>query len=163
MNKCLSALTAIIILIFFFNINSSFAIETTETVVQFFEASKNGDVDTMKRLIAGPFYYKRKALLEMNKGYPEFLKKFYDGVSVEILQTEVANDDMVKRNHRDLYDKHYSARDIFLNNMPSGNNDASVVIVKLNFPDGSNFNSKLLLRKTSDGIWRIFDEILNTE
>jgi hypothetical protein len=55
-----------------------------ESVVQFFEASKNGDTARMKQLIAGSFYNQRKVLLEENTTYPDFLRKHYDGARLQI-------------------------------------------------------------------------------
>lgn len=56
-----------------------------ECVVQFFEASKNGDVKTMKQLMAGPFYAQRKTLLEENVQYPDFLRKHYADTRLQIM------------------------------------------------------------------------------
>ena len=55
-----------------------------ESVVQFFEASKNGDTARMKQLIAGSFYNQRKVLLEENTQYADFLRKHYDGTRLQI-------------------------------------------------------------------------------
>lgn len=55
-----------------------------ESVVQFFEASKNGDTARMKQLITGSFYNQRKVLLEENTTYPDFLRKHYDGARLQI-------------------------------------------------------------------------------
>jgi hypothetical protein len=55
-----------------------------DSVVQFFEASKNGDTTRMKQLIAGSFYNQRKTLLEENTTYPDFLRKHYDGARLQI-------------------------------------------------------------------------------
>ena len=54
-------ITPLLILLSIMNLRAE---EPDKTVIQFFEASKNGDVETMKRLSAGPFYNRRKALLE---------------------------------------------------------------------------------------------------
>jgi hypothetical protein len=56
-----------------------------ECVVQFFEASKNGDLDTMKQLIAGPFYAQRKTLFDENVQYPDFLRKHYADTRLQIM------------------------------------------------------------------------------
>jgi uncharacterized membrane protein YvbJ len=55
-----------------------------ECVVQFFEASKNGDTARMKQLMTGSFYQQRKVLLEENTTYPDFLRKHYDGAHLQI-------------------------------------------------------------------------------
>ena len=51
-----------------------------ETVFPFLEALKNGDVSLIKQYIAGDMYESRRILLEQNKEYPEFLRKYYQGV-----------------------------------------------------------------------------------
>ena len=115
MKKCLSVLiiTTLMIVLSF---TDSKAADPFETVIKFFEASKSGDVETMKHLIAGTLYKSRRVLLEINTNYPEFLKKFYDGATMNPLQYEVGNDNMVKKKHHYLYKKNYSAQNINLNN-----------------------------------------------
>jgi hypothetical protein len=56
----------------------------SDCVMQFFEASKNGDIAKMKQLMAGPFYAQRRTLLEENTTYPDFLRKHYDGAHLQI-------------------------------------------------------------------------------
>ena len=56
-----------------------------DCVMQFFEASKNGDTARMKQLMAGTFYNQRKTLLEENTTYPDFLRKHYDGAHLQII------------------------------------------------------------------------------
>ena len=82
--------------------------EPRETVIQYYEASMIGDVGTMRRLSGGPFYNRRKVLLEKNKSYPEYLIKFYSGVEVKAYQSDIGNAKLVKKNHIELYNKHYS-------------------------------------------------------
>ena len=56
-----------------------------ECVMQFFEASKNGDTARMTQLMAGSFYKQRKTLLEENTQYPDFLRTHYDGARLQIM------------------------------------------------------------------------------
>jgi len=56
----------------------------SDCVMQFFEASKNGDTARMKQLMTGSFYQQRKVLLEENTTYPDFLRKHYDGAHLQI-------------------------------------------------------------------------------
>lgn len=49
-----------------------------EMVNIYFQAVKNGDIQTMKRYMGENFYKKRKVLIENNKNYPEFLKNYYE-------------------------------------------------------------------------------------
>lgn len=58
-----------------------------EMVSTYFQAVKNGDIQTMKSHMGEKFYQRRKVLLERNKNYPEFLKSFYE--RGEILVGEV--------------------------------------------------------------------------
>ena len=49
----------------------------SETLVPFFTACKNGDVEAITEYISDDMYEKNKVLLEQNKEYPEFLRNFY--------------------------------------------------------------------------------------
>ena len=162
MNKCLSIVMMTILMVAVCY-TASTAAGPSETVIQFFEASKNGDVEAMKDLIAGPFYDSRKTLLEMNKDYPEFLKKFYHGVKVVLIKHDIGDDEIIKKNHYKLYQRHYSTPNIKASdNHRNGYNDVSIVIVTLRFPDGSKLRSKYLLKDTKTGSWKIYDEVLDT-
>jgi len=102
-----------------------------DTVQQFLMASKSGEIETMRNLITGPFFARRKALIERNPGYSDFLKKQLEGVEMEIISTEIGNDGI----------------------------SASVIVRRL-YPDGSTFNTKFLLKKSDNDTWKIFDEKL---
>lgn len=152
-------ITPLLILLSIINLRAE---EPDKTVIQFFEASKNGDVETMKRLSAGPFYNRRKALLERNKGYPDYLRKFYSGVTVKTLQSDIGNTDLVKKNHRELYNKHYFAQTVKSDETPKGIRDEfAVVTAELKFPDGSYVKFKFLLKQVKKDTWKIYDEILS--
>jgi hypothetical protein len=101
-----------------------------DTVIQFFEASKNGDTETIKQLIAGSFYNQRKVLLEENADYPDFLRKYYEGTEIQINKTIMKKGGMV-----------------------------GVVGIKIQFPDGNLDTTKLLLKKDAGGVWKIVDEM----
>jgi len=102
-----------------------------DTVQQFFTASKNGEIETMKNLITGPFLNRRKTLIERNPGYPDFLIKQLKGVEIEIISTEIGND-----------------------------GSSAFVTIRRFYPDGSAFDTKFSLKKSDDGPWKIFDERL---
>jgi hypothetical protein len=51
-----------------------------ERVYPFFEALKQGDVSSVKQLIAEEMYESKSVLLEKNKEYPEFLRNYYEAV-----------------------------------------------------------------------------------
>lgn len=101
-----------------------------DTVIQFFEASKHGDTETIKRLIAGSFYNQRKVLLEENKDYPNFLRKYYQGTELQIG-----------------------------NIIMEENGTVGVVDIKIQFPDGNVDTNKLLLKKDAIGTWKVVDEM----
>ena len=100
-----------------------------DTVQQFFMASKGGEIETMKNLITGPFFNRRKSLIERNPGYPDFLRKQLDGVEIEILSTVTGND-----------------------------GSSAFVTVRRHYPDGSIFDTKFTLKKSDNVTWKIFDE-----
>jgi uncharacterized membrane protein YvbJ len=72
---------------------AAYASTPNDTVLNYFQALKNGDVGTIKELIAGELYEKRKVLLEQNENYSEFLKKNYQYFEVEITGTTINDND----------------------------------------------------------------------
>ena len=94
-----------------------------DTVQQYFTASKNGDVETIKNLNT------RKALIERNSGYSDFLVKQFEGVEIEIISTEIGND----------------------------GNSAFVTVRRL-YPNGNTLDTNFSLKKADDGTWKIFKE-----
>jgi len=99
------------------------------TVLQFFDASRNGDVVQMRELIAGSYYNRRKALLENNDSYPAFLVSHYQGTTTSIETSDIDQ-----------------------------KNQVAVVTVKTLFPDQSINTSRLILKIDSSGAWKIVDE-----
>ena len=65
-----------------------YATEPQELVEAYFEAMKNGDVQTMKSYMGGRLYQRRKVLIEKNKKYPEFLIDFYKGAELEEVKVQ---------------------------------------------------------------------------
>jgi hypothetical protein len=102
-----------------------------EIVEKFLIASQNGEVEVMKTLIAGPYYERRKELLEDNKAYPDFLRKYFEEVFVRIV--EVENQEI---------------------------NGSVMVVLENEVNNGHIINTKLILRKDQTGAWKIFDELL---
>ena len=102
-----------------------------DTIQQFFTASRNGDIETIKNLITGPFLNKRKVLIERNAGYSDFLIKQFEGIEIEIISTEVGND-----------------------------GSSAFVTVKRRYPNGSTLDTKFSLKKSEDDTWKIYDEKL---
>ena len=100
-----------------------------DAVQQFFTASKNGDIETMRNLITGLFLNRRKTLIEKNPGYSDFLRKQLKGVEIEIISTAIED-----------------------------NGSSASVTVRRVYPDGSTFDTKFSLDKSDNGTWKIFDE-----
>lgn len=100
-----------------------------DTVIQFYNAYKDGDIQTMRQLTAGSFYKRRKVLLEENREYPNFLRQRYQGIQVKIINSVIEK-----------------------------NNISAEVDVELEFPDSTVDTNKLLLKKDAGGIWKIVDE-----
>jgi len=102
-----------------------------DTVQSFYQASADGDVETMKALITGPFYKRRQKLLEDNQGYADFLKGYYFRVNSEIVSTDMEE-----------------------------STGKAVIVVSQTFQDGSRINTTLYLIEGNDGTWKINDELL---
>lgn len=102
-----------------------------ETVKEFFEVSRIGDIESIKNLITGPLYNSRKALLEKNQGYAEYLRKYYENITVRIVHADIQSA-----------------------------NGSATVFLKRRFSDGKELDTKLLLKRDENGIWKIYDEIL---
>lgn len=67
--------------------NHYFESVLNESVYPFFKALKEGDVRSIKQLIAGEMYDSKNVLLEKNKEYPEFLRNYYEGVEFYLEDT----------------------------------------------------------------------------
>ena len=65
------------------------------SVYPFFKALKDGDVGSIKQLIAGEMYERKKALLEKNKEYPKFLRNYYEGIEFYVEDTTRSGDYIV--------------------------------------------------------------------
>lgn len=134
--------------------------EVDDTVMGFFEASKNGDVEKMKNFIAGPFYEKRRTLLEKNKRYPDYLKNYYKTIEIQLLDTVVGDNQLVKSGHPELlnrYDRKAKAKHNYTS--ISSDNSMAVVLIRYRLLDGNSYEAELLLKKTASESWKIIDEI----
>jgi hypothetical protein len=65
-----------------------------ETLRPYFEALKNGDVVSIKKVIAGKMLQRNLVLLDQNKNYPDFLRDYYQSVEFSIMAVELADDDI---------------------------------------------------------------------
>jgi len=67
--------------------------DAPEVVVQsYFSALKEGDIASLKDSMSDSFYNKRKALLERNAGYADFLREKYRDVEINVLDINTGND-----------------------------------------------------------------------
>lgn len=112
------------------SINAAEPVNLGDTVIQYFEASKNGDSETIKKLIGGSFYNQRKVLLEENKDYPDFLRNYYRGAEFQL------GDTIMKKG-----------------------GTVGVVNIRIQFPNGNVDQAKLLLMKDASGTWKVVDEM----
>jgi hypothetical protein len=99
------------------------------TVLQFYNATRNGDVVQMRELVSGSYYNRRKAVLENNDSYPAFLMDHFHGSTTNIEKSII--DDK---------------------------NQIAVVTVTTHFPNQSINTSRLVLKKDGNGSWKIVDE-----
>lgn len=152
--------TTILVVVYFFM--DARAAEPVDTVTAFFEASEAGDVRTIKSLIAGLFLDARRTLLEENKDYPNTLREFYRGVTIEIVNKVIVNAKTIKKAHPKFYERSHRMQKVLPTNAAilHNSNLVAVVRVRRHFPGGSGFDSKFLLSKGKDAAWKIFDEVL---
>lgn len=95
-----------ILIFFFFNIFNPLHAEEmtikdplysdiTNTILSYFTALKDGDINTIKVYISLDIYNKNKALLEQNEKYPEFLRNYYQGAEFEVGKVEKIDDNII--------------------------------------------------------------------
>ena len=99
------------------------------TVLKFYNATRNGDVAQMRELVSGSYYNRRKAVLENNDSYPAFLMDHFHGSTTNIEKSIIDN-----------------------------KNQIAVVTVTTHFPNQSINTSRLVLKKDGNGSWKIVDE-----
>ncbi len=161
MKKCLSIIILSVLIAGMSFTHSMAADEPVETVIKYFEASKSGDVEAIKTLIAGPFYKKKIVLLEKNTEYPEFLKEFFEGSSMQVINFESGDESMVKSNYISLYNRYHASQETYLDNSNNGLNNFSVVIAMIYFKDGSEAKYEYLLKQDTNDFWKIYEDILS--
>lgn len=76
-------------------INDPLYSDITNTVLSYFTALKDGDINTIKVYISLDIYKKNKALLEQNEKYPEFLRNYYQGAEFEVAKVEKIDDNII--------------------------------------------------------------------
>jgi hypothetical protein len=106
-----------------------------ETVDSYTKALKAGDVVALGHLTGGRFYAKRRALLEDNTEYPEWLRQYYSGSSFSYEQNKMAT-----VNHE--------------------NKSAVVADLVIRLQSGETAMTSLLMQQTIDGSgWEIVDQV----
>lgn len=65
-------------------VNNSVIQQVANTFTLVFDALKNGDVRALKLLLPAEEYAQDKVLFEQNKGYPAFLRKFYQRAELRV-------------------------------------------------------------------------------
>jgi hypothetical protein len=66
-----------------------------ETLLPYFEALKNGDVDSIKQYLAGKMLQRYRVLLEQNKTYPDYLRNYYNGTEFSIVEVQLVDNDIL--------------------------------------------------------------------
>jgi hypothetical protein len=83
MNKPILCLFLTVLTVFLGAITVN-ALGPHEVVTGYFQALQQGDIETIKNLIAGKLYNKREIVLEQNESYAKFLKRYYKKSNFEI-------------------------------------------------------------------------------
>jgi hypothetical protein len=104
------------------------------SVYPFFKALKEGDVSSIKQLIAGQMYESKRVLLEKNKDYPEFLRNYYQGIEFYVENTTRSGNYIIVD---------------FLIEFPDGNQNLARLYLEQSKIDGSGSHGV--------GIWRIIE------
>ncbi len=102
------------------------------TITPFFEALKNGDVETIETYIDEPLYSQIKVLLTKNQKYPEYLREYYTDTYIDVTGV------------KDLTDKKKD------------------VNVEIHFPDNYIEAIILHLSQVSTGEWKITEQTVIT-
>ncbi len=101
-----------------------------DAVKLYFEASQAGDIETIKQVVGGSFYNRRRVLLEENADYSMFLREYYQGAQLQIGNVAMKE-----------------------------NGTVGVVVMRIWFPAGTVDTQKLLVKMDAEGTWTIVDEV----
>ena len=83
-------------------------VQTDEAFHSLFSAMKNGEVEKIKNYISGEMLERNRVLLEQNREYPDFLRKFYDGAQFRVVEA-VRNGDIVVANIMIIFQDGYES------------------------------------------------------
>lgn len=103
--------------------------EPARTVVQFYEASQNGNLGAMRQLIDGSFQNRRKGLLNNGDSYSKFLVNYFRDAEIDVSEATV---------------DHISG--------------VASVPVTVTLQDKSTNATRLLLMLSESGVWKIVAE-----
>ena|SRR3972149_7261936 len=113
----------------------------TKTCVPLFDAVKKGNVNTIRQYISGKMYDEQKVLLEQNKKYPKFLRKFYRGSKFSIDKVTELKTDTAAESSVD-----------------------TIVYVRIEFKTGDTNQIRLRVKKDEgDLIWKAVDYVDDSE
>jgi len=68
--------------------------EAKNTVSSFFNGLMNGDLNEIKQYISTEYHHNNRNLLDDNKEYPIFLKEYYHGAKMSLLDMYMAGDNI---------------------------------------------------------------------
>lgn len=116
----------VIILIAFWVLSCPLVYATNQAQVSimlapFFNALKSGNLPVIKEVISGELSQEKRILLEKNKGYSNFLKKYYRGAEFKIVNTEELDGKLAVDVEVLFPDGSTNTTTIFLSNVVSGN------------------------------------------
>ena len=101
------------------------------TVNNYYAACQNGNIEAIKNLITGPFYEKRKVLLNENLGYSKFLIQHFKDVKFNLISENIRDNERL-----------------------------SEVVIERKYPDGSRLQTRFIIKKNNNEIWKIYNEEL---
>lgn len=112
-------------------VNAQQEMGPADVVGEYLLACQEGDLDEIKKLITGPYYNKRKSLLNENAGYANFLVSHFIGVKFFIISET-------------------------MNSLGQ-----EVVVVERQYPDGTFLRTKfIVVAGQNKKTWKIYDEQL---
>lgn len=77
-------------------LGDDFQDEPHRTILSYFNALKNGDVQTLKTLLTDPLLSNRRLLLEQNTAYPEHLRNYYQDAGMLITEVNLTDDSNIQ-------------------------------------------------------------------
>ncbi len=86
-----------------------------QLMTDYFQALKNGEVQTLLNMLADPLLGSRKTLLTQNSAYPDYLRDYYKDARFEITSVTSTTADLYRVTAEFVFDDHgRPAKSIFL-------------------------------------------------